>query len=236
LTSLSYNGVRGYHGFTWLSASGLCCSALVPGLGNVIISDPNGKRYWYDGVYFSADRPYTNQSGWGAHIAWTHGRATQNGNDLFSLDYPTASMYPRHVVEGSERDRIVATGIFGLPMDFRFSTIVTLGSGAAKPLLDFSQGFGLDNRQATNAWGATLYPQRTWGFGERSVDFRVEKDFPVWSKVSIGVIGEAFNAFNWNNYGCLNNFLGPGGNPSLGQPTCMATLGRREQLGLRARF
>src|SRR5262249_36838125 len=27
--SLSYNNVRGYRGFTWLSASGICCSALV---------------------------------------------------------------------------------------------------------------------------------------------------------------------------------------------------------------
>ncbi len=32
--SLSYDGVRGYHGFTWLSAApnGLCCAQLVPGL------------------------------------------------------------------------------------------------------------------------------------------------------------------------------------------------------------
>ena len=35
LGSISYDGVRGYHGFTWLSAApnGLCCAALVPGFG-----------------------------------------------------------------------------------------------------------------------------------------------------------------------------------------------------------
>jgi len=241
--SASYNGVRGYHGFTWVSAapSGLCCAPLVPGLGNTIISDPyGGKRYWFDGLYFSADRPFTNQSGWGAHFAWTHARATQNGNDLFSLDYPTAGMYPRHTVEGTEKDRIVATGIFGLPMAVRLSTILSFGTGAAKPFLDFTQGFSLANRQASNAWGATIYPPKTWGFADRTVDLRLEKDFPVWKSTSLGIVAEGFNVFNFHNYGCLSNFLGP--NPSaqdlanVGTPGCVINLGRREQIGLRARF
>ncbi|MGH9422270.1 MAG: TonB-dependent receptor domain-containing protein, partial [Thermoanaerobaculia bacterium] len=66
--SVSYNGVRGYHGFTWLSAApdGLCCQALVPGLGNVIKSDPEGKRYWYNAFFLTMDKPFTTQSHWGA--------------------------------------------------------------------------------------------------------------------------------------------------------------------------
>src|SRR5207244_8406800 len=50
--SVSYNGVRSYRGFTWLSAApnGLCCAALVPGFGNVIKSDPKGKQYWYNAI------------------------------------------------------------------------------------------------------------------------------------------------------------------------------------------
>jgi hypothetical protein len=234
LGSVSYNGVRGYHGFTWLSASGLCCAALVPGFGNVIISDPSGKRYWYDGIYTTFDRPYQNR--WGAHIAWTHAKATQTGNDLFSLDFPSAASYPRHAVPGSERDRIVATGIFGLPYDVRFSSILSFGSGGAANLLDFSQGFSLANRLASRAYAKTLYPPKTWGFADRSIDFRLEKSFHVFGPASVGVIGEIFNAFDFHNYGCLNNFLPPEGNPSLGQPNCMVNLGRREQLGVRVTF
>jgi outer membrane receptor protein involved in Fe transport len=232
--SLSYNGVRGYHGFTWLSASGICCQALVPGFGNVIISDPNGKRYWYDGIFLTLDRPFTNN--WGAHLAYTHANAKQTGNDLFSLDYPSAAAYGKHDVPGSEKDRIVANAIFGLPWDTRFSTTITLGTGAAFNVLDFSQGFDLPARLQTRPFDRTIYPQKTWGFADRSVDFHLEKDFRVAGNVSVGLVGEIFNAFNWASYGCLDNFIGPGGNSNFGNPSCVINLPRREQVGLKINF
>jgi outer membrane receptor protein involved in Fe transport len=234
LASASYNGVRGKHGFTWLSATGLCCSALVPGFGNVLISD-NNKSYWYNGLHFVIDKPYTG-NGWGAHVAWTHGKAEQNGNDLFSLDYPSAAAYPKHEVPGSERDRIVATGIWGLPYDVRMSTILSFGSGGATNVLDFSKGFSLANRLQTLPFKRSIRPPTTWGFADRTVDFRFDKEFHVLHAASVGVIAEVFNAFNFHNYGCLANFIPPEGNPSLGQPGCVINLGRREQLGLRVTF
>ncbi|HEY0556384.1 MAG TPA: TonB-dependent receptor [Thermoanaerobaculia bacterium] len=232
--SLSYNNVRGYNGFTWLSASGICCQALVPGFGNVIISDPNGKRYWYDGVFLTLDRPFSGT--WGAHLAYTHAKAQQTGNDLFSLDYPSAAAYGRHDVPGSEKDRIVAVGTFGLPWDLRFATTLSFGSGAAFNVLDFSQGFDLPAREQTRPFDRTIYPTKTWGFADRTIDFRLEKDFRVGSSFSVGVIGEVFNAFNWASYGCLDNFIGPGGNTNFGNPSCTTNLGRREQVGLKINF
>lgn len=232
--SLSYNGVRGYRGFTWLSATGICCSALVPGFGNVIISDPVGKRTWYDGVFLTIDRPYTG--GWGAHLAWTHAKATQTGNDLFSLDFPTAAAYGRHEVPGSEHDRVVANYIVGLPWELRFSTTLSFGSGGAFNVLDFSQGFDLPAREETHPFKNSIFPQKTWGFADRSIDFHLEKDFRAGGNVSIGVVGEVFNAFNWASYGCLDNFISPGGNPNFGNPSCVTNLGRREQVGLKVNF
>jgi hypothetical protein len=234
LGSLSYNGVRGYHGFTWLSATGICCSALVPGYGNVIISDPNGKRYWYDGIFLSLDRPFVNN--WSFHLAYTYADAKQTGNDLFSLDYPSATAYGKHDVPGSEKNRIVANAIFGLPWDLRFSTTISLGSGAAFNVLDFSQGFDLPARERTRPFDRTIYPQKTWGFADRTVDLHLEKDFRVGGNFSVGVVGEVFNAFNWASYGCLDNFIGPGGNSNFGNPGCVTNLGRREQVGLKINF
>jgi outer membrane receptor protein involved in Fe transport len=235
--SLSYNGVRGYHGMTWVSATGLCCSALVPGFGNVIISDPDGgKRYWYNALFLTLDRPFTSQNKWGAHLAWTHAKATQNGNDLFSLDYPTSGTYPEHIVEGTERDRIVATGIFGMPWDVRLSTIISLGTGAATNVLDFSHGFSLQDRLISHPFSKSIYPKKTWGFGDRSVDLRAQKDFNVWGSSKVGLIAEGFNIFNFHNYGCLANFIPPEGNPNLGTPGCVVNLGRRFQAGLKVSF
>jgi outer membrane receptor protein involved in Fe transport len=233
--SLSYNGVRGYHGFTWLSASGICCAALVPGFGNVIISDPEGKRYWYDGIFLSLDRPYTGN--WGAHLAYTHAiKAEQTGNDLFSLDYPSAAAYRAHAVPGSEKDRIVANAIVGIPWDMRFSTTITLGTGAAFNVSDFSQGFDLPARERTRPFDRSIYPEKTWGFADRSVDFHLEKDIRIGSNYSVGVVAEVFNAFNWASYGCLDTFIGPGGNSNFGNPSCVTNLGRREQVGIKVNF
>ncbi len=232
--SLSYSNVHGYRGFTWLSATGLCCSALVPGFGNVLISDREGKEYWYEGLFLTLDRPFRDS--WGARLVWTHGKAEQNGNDLFSLDYPSAAQYPRRDVPGSERDRIVATGMVALPWDLRFSTNISLGSGAATDVLDFSQGFDLAARQRTHPFGRSIYPPRTWGFADRNVDFRLQKDFRIHENWTIGVTGEVFNAFNWTTYGCLNNFIPPEGNPTLGQANCTTNLPRRYQVGARVSF
>jgi len=102
-------------------------------------------------------------------------------------------------------------------------------------VLDFSQGFDLPARLITRPFSQSIRPPTTWGFASRSVDFRLEKDFRVKS-VAVGVVGEIFNAFNWANYGCLDNFISPGGNPSFGQPHCTLNLGRREQLGLKIDF
>jgi outer membrane receptor for ferrienterochelin and colicin len=239
--SLSYNATRGYRGFTWLSATGLCCSALAPGYGNVIISDRSGKDFWYSGVFATLERPYAAQSRWGARIVWTHSKAEQNGNDTFSLDYPSAAQYPRHIVPGTERDRVVASGIFGLPFDVRLSTLVTLGSGKAQNVLDFTQGFSLENRLTTHPFSQSVYPPKTNGWAERTVDVSLEKAVPLASRTSIGVRADVFNAFNSPVYGCLPEFYGPGTTPITGEAPvsaagCVSNVGRRFQLGLKVGF
>ena len=235
--SLSYNIVRGYHGPTWVSASGTCCQAFVPGFGNVIISDPaGGRRYWYNAWELSVDRPYAGR--FGAHIAYTHAKSLQNGGpDLFAFDLPNTALYARHPTAGSEPNHFVATGIVGIPYDVRFSTTVTLGTGPATQVFDLSKGFDLAGHLATGVINRAVYPPKSGGFGYRNVDMRLEKAFPVYGRTSASIIGDFLNVGNFKNFGCLSNFLGPGGDPnSLGIPSCVVSLGRREQLGVRVNF
>src|SRR5438105_1148538 len=234
LASASYDVVRGKRGITYVSASGTCCAAFVPGFGNIIINDPVGKSFWYDAQSITFDHPYT-RGGWGVRVSYTHAKAQQNGNDLFSLDLPSAALYAKHPVAGSEPNRFQANGIFGIPWDMRFSTNVTLSTGPATPISDFSQGFSLAGRRATGVQGRAVYPPESGGFGYRNVDFRLEKDFGV-PRFNVGLIAEVFNAFNFTNYGCLTDFLPPEGNPNLGNPNCVVSLGRREQVGVKLNF
>jgi hypothetical protein len=233
LGSASYNAVRGKRGITYVAASGTCCGAFAPGYNAVIINDPVGKSFWYDAESFTLDRPYTSQTHWGARFTYTHAKSEQNGNDLFSLDLPSAAAYARHPVPGSEPNHFNATGIFGIPWDMRFSTSVTLGSGGATPITDFSKGFSLAGRLQTGVKRGAVYPDK----GFRNVDFRLTKDFNAVRGTTVAVIAEVFNAFNFTNYGCLNDFVGDNNDRStLGNPNCVVSLGRREQVGLRLTF
>ncbi len=233
--SISYNVVRGYHGFThrWgnLNANRQCCAPSPQGYGNVLLSDDTIRR-WFDGIYLTLDRPFTRDSRWGAHLAWTHGDSKQTGNDLFSLDYPTPSDFPKHTVPGTQKDRIVATGMLGLPFEFLASAIVTLGSGAATEMHDFSRGFGPGQGRP---FGGTVYPPKENGFAERNLDLRLTKPITL-GPTRVELIGEVFNAFNTPVYGCLTNFLPPEGNPNLGRPNCVTNIGRRFQAGVRVGF
>jgi outer membrane receptor protein involved in Fe transport len=234
--SASYNAVRAKRGITYVAASGTCCGAFAPGYNAVILNDPVGKSFWYDAESLTLDRPY-GAGGWGARFTYTHAKAQQNGNDLFSLDLPSAADYAKHPVPGSEPNHFNATGIFGVPWDMRFSTSVTLGTGGATPITDFSKGFSLAGRLQTGVIRGAVYPTKSGGFGYRNVDFRLQKDFKSVGPTSITVLAEVFNAFNFTNYGCLNNFVGDNNDrTTLGQPNCVVTLGRREQVGLRVNF
>ena len=235
LGSASYNAVRGKRGITYVSASGTCCAAFVPGFGNIIINDPVGKSFWYDAETLTLDRPYTSTGPlhWSARFLYTHARSLQNGNDLFSLDAPTAADYARHPVSGTEPNHFVASGIIGLPWDIRFSTTMTYGSGGAAPVSDFSLGFDLPSRLKTGVINRAVYPPGHY----KNADFALQKDFKAFGRTSVTGIVQVFNAFNNTNYGCLSTFQAPDTKPAdIGVPNCVVSLGRREQVGIKVSF
>jgi hypothetical protein len=122
------------------------------------------------------------------------------------------------------------------PWDIRLSTIISLGSGAATNLLDFSHGFSLADRNISHPFSKSIYPKKEGGFADRSVDLRAEKSFPIAGSARAGLIAEGFNIFNFHNYGCLANFVPPEGNPNIGTPGCVINLGRRFQAGVKVSF
>jgi hypothetical protein len=116
----------------------------------------------------------------------------------------------------------------------RFSTNITVGTGGATPITDFSQGFSMAARLATGVKRGAVYPPG----GNRNVDLRLQKDFHAFGSTGLTLVGEVFNATNHANYGCLNDFLGTGPNDraNLGKPNCVVSLARREQVGIKLSF
>jgi hypothetical protein len=148
--------------------------------------------------------------------------------------------FPRHPTANDERNRIVFSGILGLPWDLRFSTLITLGSGLPYTILDATNGFGPNEFQVRLNEGRQ---KGSFPFDApyQSFDFRLQKDFLIANLVSVGVSGEVFNATNHNNFGCFENFIrianDPAGpNPNFGKPNCVTTPARRFQVGLNVAF
>jgi Carboxypeptidase regulatory-like domain/TonB dependent receptor/TonB-dependent Receptor Plug Domain len=242
--SLSYAAMRGKNGFTWVFGTrrpdGSCCLSIA-NYSNVLLSDAS-KRFWYDALLLSVDKPYSTSARWGASLAYTYAESDQTGNDAFSLDCQAAEClekvanFRRHPTANDERHRIVFSGIVGLPWEIRFSTLITLGTGLPFTISDASQGFGLNEFRIRLNEGEQegTFPYQSW-------DFRLQKDFLIGNLVNVGVIGEVFNATNHDNFGCFEGFIRPlndpaGPNPRFGDPNCVTTPGRRFQFGLAVGF
>jgi len=230
----SYAGIRARNGFTFIfgnrQPNGNCCRQIPP-FSNLLLSTDT-KKNWFDALYFTAEHPFDGK--WGAQLAYTLGKAEAIGGDLFSLDYRTPADYPRHPTASDERNRLVATTIWGLPADFFFSGMLTVGSGLGFTIFDFSQGGAFGQFRIIPFAGR---PDHHLAF--RSVDLRLEKVFKFAKTQRVSAAAEAFNVFNYTNDACFEGFVPtlPSTNPRFGKASCVVdNSSRRLQFGLRYTF
>jgi outer membrane receptor protein involved in Fe transport len=221
--SVTYANTESYHGYSYLWGAGFCCPVYDEAYSNVLISSDDIQT-WYNAVYVTLDRPYAGN--YGFNVVYTWSDAEQVGGDLFSLDLPTIADWPRYGTPGTQDHRLVASGIVGIPWDIRLSTLIQYSSGDKFRIHDRTQGFC-----------PTCYVPRTGeGPSWTTVDLRAEKGFTL-GPTRLAVTAEAFNILNEERYQNFQDFIGPEGNPNLGQPTAIVTGSqRRFQLGFRIDF
>ncbi|MDY7228818.1 TonB-dependent receptor [Hyalangium rubrum] len=203
------------------------------GFGNVIIS-VDDRTSSYKGVQVSAEKRYSSDLSkwgiqWGASLAYTLGFAEERGS-TFNFDYPTVKDSPITPTDTDERHRLVLSGIVGLPLDFKLSTLITLGSGLPFNISDASQGFGPTEYEFRRNGG------RADGFIQFSqVDVRLAKDFTISGGHRISAFAECFNLFNAKNFGGYDGFIPPStdaANPKFGQPSSLVAPPRNVQFGM----
>ena len=257
LVSASYTGVRGYNTFTWIRANrnpnGSCCAPF-PAAGtdqrysNVFVSSDDA-RNWYDAMYLSVEKRYTDRSKWGLQLSYTLGKAEEEadaGGVFSALDVLTTDHFARYPTINDERHHVTTNWIVGLPWQFRFSGIIDLGSGTP---FNATYGFGPGTNNCTHGnqdcLGGNDWPEgksRNWyrpdgdsflgmdWWRYRNVDLRLEKNFNTLRGQEVGIIGEVFNVFDFRNYSGFNtnvgNFNNTGGiteNVNFGRPTAVIT-------------
>jgi hypothetical protein len=238
LITVSYNGIRGHNGMNFIRATPW--GGLGPNYAQAFITDDR-VRTWYDAMQLQWERPYREGTGWGAGLSYTLAISKEQGQSTdifwpFDERFPTVGDLPRRRAPGNQEHTVVANGIVRLPMEFRLSSIVSLGSGINVNATDKTQGDALP-QQRTYVFAPPTYPIFGLGhvFNTKNVDFRLEKAFALPGGQSVSVAADLFNAFGSNNYGCYDTEIRPGGNPNYGRPSC-AALGRRLQIGMRYGF
>ncbi len=248
--SVSYNGSRGYNGYSyeWANVAydparnDCCVSFSVPAYSNILVGN-NDVQTWYNAMYLTLNRPYQRSElskwGWGAGVAYTLSKAEQNGNDLFSFPSINAGANARHPTTTDQRHQIVANFITDIPYlwGIQFSGLMTLGSGLPYTLQQFvSLGGTAGNQQVIAGQGRTPW--------QKDVDLRLRKDFLQLHGNSVGVTLSVFNVFNTQNLTGFDGVLCSGGttsgecnpNPNFGHANNVITDGRRIQLGATYEF
>jgi outer membrane receptor protein involved in Fe transport len=231
-TSATFTHIRGENGVGFYPANrdshGNRDFIPVPGFGNIQISaDDIQSRY--TGLYLTAEKPYTNASQWGATAAYTLAWSKIRGQD-FNFDFPTIKATPLTPSDTDERQRLVLSGIVGVPYGFKLSSLITLGTGVPFNIADASKGFGPTEFKFRRNGG------RANPFIEfKQVDLRILKDFQVAPKHHAALFIEVFNLFNWANYGGYNGDIPPADAPAnvnFGKPSQLVGPTRSLQFGL----
>ena len=244
---------RGRNGYTHLFATrrdgglGNCCdtSTVIPfGYSNVLIGY-DGLDTRFKALYFTLDKNYTKESGWGLNLAYTLSKGEQNGNDLFSLDGTVPDSYGWRARPGDERHRVVLSGLVDLPWGFRFSTLSTFGSGRAYQVTDATNGFDNGQLRITSA-----YPEKTciggiFQFCEVNLTLAKFINFGEDREIELAV--DLLNAFDNENYSGFDGFFNATDplNPANGEfnsdtgtynANSLLTLPRRIQFRAAVRF
>ena len=228
--------------------SAIANAPLSPTHQALFISNTDGKAT-YAALYLQADKPYTEDSGWGFSTTLTLSRTQTNDSrnrgqigDPFYFDSPYIGDLGWGTPIGAEKWRFVGTGTVRLPViDAKLSTVVTLSSGP-------TYGGVLCNVPNTAPGGGGCYPNSFglyWphGIGYKNVDFNLSKSFRMpWNRDhQFTLYFQALNAFDFvnRNYsewtGGFQAVGGPG--PSHAHdPGSVASQGRNFKVGAKFTF
>jgi outer membrane receptor for ferrienterochelin and colicin len=213
--------------------------------GSIFIGNSDGKAT-YAALYLQADKPYTDESGWGFSTTLTISNARSNDSrnganigDPFNFDAPTIGLQGWGRSSGLERWRFVGTGTVRLPLDIRATTFLTLSSGP------YYGGVicGIPAPSVDGCAETNFGIYKPGGIGYANIDFNFSKTFKMpWAKShELTVYFQALNAFDFvnRNYsmwgGGFRNVgdTGPSGQYDQGG---VASQGRNFKVGARYKF
>jgi len=169
-----------------------------PGLaGNLIVGD-NGIETKSTQVLLAAEKPFTEDSRWGATFSYTFTDAEQNRDidQHYLFDASSINIFPFIVSNAAAKHRAVATGSYAGPWGLTFAGKITWASPVPK------NDIGCLNAPATFPTGAacTAVGYDIGGTGYQSLDLQVTKSFELGDLGSMYLRIDGINLTNEYNF------------------------------------
>jgi len=173
----------------------------IPGFGALILLGSGFERKSTE-VLLSAEKPYTEDSGWGATFAYTYTDAQQNHihiDDCCAFDERTVAQYPFITSSAASKHRLVATGSLRGPWGMVFGGKLTVATPL--PFTDLACGILPNGTYYPTGSGCTPISTMVLNsIGFSSLDFQATKNFKVYHDQTAYLRIDLLNALNAANY------------------------------------
>lgn len=209
---------------------------------NQIFASQHDRERRFNAVYLKLDKPYTVNDGWGFNLAYTYMDAEQNGSRddataAFDFDYINVAQSPWYPSASDERHRVVASGMVDLPLDFRLSGILTLGSGTPFHQWACPTAYRPNPYNPDACWNGgrrekeSFIIPNAWAY--RQLDLRLTRTFEFGNGQAVEATFDAINVFDHVNVADVEQCLC---SAQYGDPRSQHLPTRSFQVGLRYRW
>ena len=181
-----------------------------PGIGGALLVGNTGIETKSTQLLLSAEKPFTEESRWGATFSYTYTDAELNRdiNEHYAFDQVSIAEYPFILSNAAAKHRLVATGSWGAPWGFTLASKLTWSSPIphddtsclAAPAV-------FDNGAPCTSVGFAA--ESTTGYF--ALDLQVTKNFEIGDLGSMYLRLDALNLTNAHNLVDYTNVSGPDG-------------------------
>ena len=182
-----------------------------PGLAGALIVGGNGIEAKSMQALLSAEKPFTEESHWGATFSYTYTDAEQNRdiNEHYAFDQASINEYPIIISNAAAKHRVVATGTYSAPWGLMLAGKLTwstpiphaVGSTCLPAPGLFENGAPCTQVAYT--------PDTTTGY--QALDLQVTKNFELGDLGSMYLRLDIINATNHENFVDYSDITGPNG-------------------------
>ncbi len=181
-----------------------------PGLAGVLLVGGSGIETDSTQLLLSAEKPFTEESKWGATFSYTYTDAEQNRDILehYGFDQVSIKEYPFIMSNAVAKHRVVATGNYAAPWGFTFAGKLTWSTPLPRNVISCLPGTAVfENGAPCTAIGYAADS----GDGYKSLDLQITKDFAVRDVTSFYLRFDILNVTNEDNLVDYIDTTGPNG-------------------------